>query len=73
MFTVFTLAKRASISLSVLSLIPILNGNFNNNYQLPLKRLYGKGIFKNHNFRKLSLEKKMRTSYKSIKIEHNKI
>jgi hypothetical protein len=58
MFTVFTLAKRASIFLSrpVLSLIPILNGNFNNDYRLPLRRLYGKGIFKNHYFRKKSPE-----------------
>ena len=35
----------------------ILDGNFNKNYRLPLKRLYGGRIFKNQDFRKEEVEK----------------
>jgi len=47
LFTQFTFAKK-SLYLPVLSLIPILNGNFNKNYRLPFERLYGRRILENH-------------------------
>jgi len=40
----------------------IFDGNFNKNYRFPFERWYGRRIFKNHEYRKLSSEKGMRTS-----------
>jgi hypothetical protein len=34
--------------------LPIMDGNFNKNYRLPLERSYGRRILENHDFRKES-------------------
>jgi hypothetical protein len=52
-----------SLSVSELSLsLPILNGNLNKNYRLPLERLYGRNILENHDSRKEELESGLRSS-----------
>jgi DNA-binding phage protein len=41
--------------------LPIIDGNFNKNYRLPLERLYGRRILENDEYRKKSLERKSLT------------
>jgi hypothetical protein len=40
--------------------LAIMDGNFSKNYRLPLERLYGRRILKNHEYRKKFSRKESR-------------